>query len=124
VVALKSNCDAVAEERLEVDESSVLLPLFLAKLAGFEDLLNGCEEAIGVGEHVGVELLALGLVDGTALEGLKVKADAGDGGLELVGDSIKEGVLALVAADFADEKDGVEDDTRDEDGEENDAEDQ
>jgi len=40
-----------------------------------------------------------------------------------VGDGVEEGVLTLVAADFADEEDGVEDDASDECGEEDDAED-
>src|SRR5579871_131847 len=97
--------------------------MLLAKLTGFEDLFDGGEEAVGVGEHDGVELLALGLVDGAALEGFEVEADAGDGGLEFVGDGVEEGVLTLVAADLADEEDGVEDDSGDEEGEENDAED-
>ncbi len=41
-----------------------------------------------------------------------------------MGDGVEEGVLALVAADFADEEDGVEDDSGDEDGEEDDSEDE
>jgi hypothetical protein len=41
VVALKSDVDAVGDEGREVDESAVLLAMFLAELAGFEDLLDG-----------------------------------------------------------------------------------
>jgi hypothetical protein len=93
-------------------------------LSGLEDLLDGGEEAVGVCEHDGIELLALGLVDGAALEGFEIETDAGDGGFELVGDRIEEGVLTLVAADLADQEDGVEDDAGDEDGEENDADDE
>jgi hypothetical protein len=95
-----------------------------AEFAGFEDLLDGAEEAVGVGEHDAVELLALGFGDVAALEGFEVEADGGDGGFELVGDGVEEGVLALVAADFADEEDGVEDDAGDQQGEEDDAEDE
>ena len=51
----------------------------LAELAGLEDLLDGGEQAVGVGAHDGVELLALGLVAGMALEGFEVEPDAGDG---------------------------------------------
>ncbi len=40
-----------------------------------------------------------------------------------MGDGVEEGVLTLVAANFADEEDGVEYDTGHEGGEENDAED-
>ncbi len=41
-----------------------------------------------------------------------------------MGDGVEEGVLALVAADLANEKDGVEDDAGDENSEEDDAEDE
>ncbi len=67
MVALEGDGDAVGDERLEIDEGAVLLALFLTELAGLEDLLDGGEKPVGVGEHDGVELLALGLVDGTAL---------------------------------------------------------
>jgi hypothetical protein len=94
-----------------------------AKFPGLEHLLDGSEEAAGVGEHDAVELLALGLGDVAALEGFEIEADGGDGGLEFVGDGVEEGVLALVAADLANEEDGVEHDTGDEQPEENEAED-
>jgi hypothetical protein len=41
-----------------------------------------------------------------------------------VSDGVEERVLALVAPDFADQKDGVEDDSGDEDSKENDADDE
>ncbi len=41
-----------------------------------------------------------------------------------MGDGVEEGVLALVAAEFADEEDGVEHDAGGEDGEDDDAEDE
>ncbi len=124
MVAQEGDADALADELLEIDEGAVLLAVALAELASLEDLLDGAEEAVGVGEHDAVELLALGLVDGTALEGFEVEADGGDGGFELVGDGVEKGVLALVAADLAKKEDGDEDDAGDEDGEEDDAEDE
>ena len=91
-------------------------------MASFEDLLDGAEETVGVGEHDGVELLALGFVDWAALKGFEIKTDAGDGGLELVGDGVEKGILTLVTTDLPDEEDGVEDDACDENREEYDAE--
>jgi hypothetical protein len=124
MVALEGDGDAVGDQGFEVNEGAVLLTMALAELSGFEDLLDGGEEAVRVGEHDLVELLFLGVVDdiGAALEGFEIETDAGDGGFELVGDGVEEGVLALVAADLADEEDGVEDHTGDEGGEEEDAE--
>ncbi len=125
VVAGKRDGDAVGDQRGQVDEDTVLLAGALAEFAGFQDLLDGGEETVGVGVHDGVELLALGFVEiRTPLEGIEIEADAGDGGLELVRDGVEEGVLALVAADFADEEDGVEDDANDQEGEEDDTQDQ
>jgi len=56
-----------------------------------------------------------------ALESFEVEADAGDGGFEFVGDGLEKRVLALVATNFADQEDGVDDDAGDEDGKEHDA---
>ena len=86
--------------------------------------IYGGEQTVRIGEHDAVEVLALGLGDVAALQGFKVEADGGDGGFELVGDGVEEGVLALVAADLADEEDGVEDDAGGQQGEEKDAEDE
>ena len=60
MVALEGDGDAVGDEGVEVDEGAVLLAVALAELSGFEDLLDGGEEPVGVGEHDLVELLALG----------------------------------------------------------------
>ena len=124
MVALGGDDDALVEQGFEVDEGAIKLAVFLAELAGFEDLLDGGEEAVGVGEHDGVELLSLLLGDGPALEGFEVEADGRDRGLKFVGDGVEEGVLTLVAADLAEEEDGVEDDAGDEDGEADNAEDE
>jgi hypothetical protein len=122
VVAEEDGSDAFGDERMELDAGALLNALALAEFAGLEDGFDGGEEAVAVLAHDGVEALALLLVAGMALQGVEVEADAGDGGLELVGDGFEEGVLALVAADFADQEDGVDDDSGDEDGEEDDAE--
>jgi len=106
---------------MELDAFALLIAGPLAELAGFEDEFDGGEQAVGVGTHDGVELLALFFVDGASLHGLEIETEAGDGGFELVGDGVEEGVLALVAADFADEEDSVEHDAGDDDGEEDDA---
>ena len=51
VVALEGDGDAVVDESGEVDEDAVLLAVALAELAGLEDLLDGGEKTVGVGEH-------------------------------------------------------------------------
>jgi hypothetical protein len=123
VITRDSDGDAVGDEGAKVDEGTILPAVALAELAGLEDLLDGGEETVGVGEHDFVEVLTLRFFDGASLEGFEVEADAGDGGFELVSDGVDERVLTLVAANFADEEDGIEYDPGDESGEEEDTED-
>ena len=123
VMTGKRDGDALGDERLELEQGALLLAGALAELAGLEDLLDGGQETIGVGAHDGVKLAALVFVDGSALEGLEIKTDACYWGFKLVGDGVEEGVLALVATNFADEKDGVEDETGDDDHTEDGAQD-
>jgi len=92
----------------------VVVAASLAELAGFEHLFDRGEKAASVGLHDAEEFLLLFGVYLTALEGVEIETDAGDGCFELVRDGIEERVLALVAADFPDEEYGVEDDAGDE----------
>jgi hypothetical protein len=123
MVPLESDGDTVGDERLKIDQDAVLQTMTLTEFSSFENLLDRGEEAVGVGEHVGVELLALLFIDGAALEGFEIEPDAGDGSLELVGDGVEEGVLTLVPSNFADEEDGVEHDASNQQGEQDDSQD-
>ena len=120
VIATEDGADALLEEGLELDAGALRGAGALAEFSGLEDLLDRGEEAVGVGAHDAVEVCTLLVADGTALEGVQIEADAGERGLELVGDGVEEAVLAVVAADLAEEEDGVEDDTGDQDAEEQD----
>jgi hypothetical protein len=91
---------------------------------GVQDLLDGAQQTVAVGEHDVVELCAARRVHLARLEGFEVEADGGDGRLQLVRDGVDEGVVLLVAAYLADEEGGVEDEAGDDDGEEDDAEDE
>ena len=122
VVLAEDGGDGLGEEGLNLERAAIAMAL--AELASFEDALDGGMKALRVGEHDAVELLPLVFVYGAALQGFEVEADGGDGGLELVGDGVEEGVLALVAADFSYEEDSVEDDAGEQGGEEDDAEDE
>jgi len=59
VVAEEGDGDAVGDQRGELEEDAVLGAAG-AQFAGLEDLLDGGEETVGVGQHDGVELVALG----------------------------------------------------------------
>ncbi len=81
-----------------------------AHAAGAQHLLDGGQQPVAVVQHDAVELLALGLVHGAGLQGFQIQADGGDGSFQFVGDGVDEGVVLLVAADFAHQKDGIQHD--------------
>ena len=60
VVAQEGDGDAVGDERGEFDEGAVLGAAG-AEFAGLEDLLDGGEETVGVGQHDLVELAGAGV---------------------------------------------------------------
>src|ERR1700733_4029636 len=93
----------------------------LTEFARFQHLLHGCHQAVGVLAHHGEERLLLLGRDIAPAHGVEVETDGGDGRLQLVRHSVDEAVLLLVAAHFAHQKDGVEDESYDQQGEEGDA---
>src|ERR1700733_15767162 len=66
-------------------------------------------------------MLALRFVHIAALQRFQIKADGGDRSFQLVRDSVNEAVVLFVEADFADQEAGVEDQTKDDGGEKEDA---
>ena len=117
MMAQESDADAILDEGAHVDRDADVRTRPLPDFAGFQHLLDGGQQAVAVGEHARVELAALGIVELTALQGFEVEMDGRDGRLQLVGDRAEKSVMAFVAADFADEKDGVEGDADDEERE-------
>ena len=119
MVAIANGGCGFEEELVQVDAGAIGSAAG-AEFAGFEDLLDGGEQAVGIRAHGAVELLALLFGKGSAFEGVEVEAQGGYGGFEFVGYGVEEAVLALIAADFAKKKDGVEDNAGNEDGEKDD----
>src|ERR1041385_7311896 len=76
----------------------------MADAAGPQNLLDSLEQPSAVLQHDAVELLALGLVDSAGLQRFQVQPDGCDRRFQFVGDGVNEGVLLLVAADFADQE--------------------
>ena len=85
-----------------------------------QHLLHGAEQAIGIVKHDKKEIRwRWASLDVARLQGLEVKADGRDGRFEFVGDRVDEAVVLLVAANFADQKNGVQNHAGDNRGEEN-----
>ena len=91
-------------------------------LAGFEHLLDGSQQAIGIEQHQVVKLLALRLVHFAALHRFQIQADGSDGSLQFVRDGVDEAIVLFVAADFAHQEDGVQNHSGDDRGKKNHAE--
>ena len=60
--------NALLDQRAHIDGDAGVRTGTLADFAGFEHLLDGGEQTVAVGEHAGVELAALGLLELTALQ--------------------------------------------------------
>ena len=63
-------------------------------------------------QHATVKLAALGFIHVTMLQGLQVKADGSDRGLEFVGDRVDEAIVLLVAANLAQQENRIENQPR------------
>jgi hypothetical protein len=81
----------------------------LRRLTRFQDLFHGVQQAVGIEQHELVELAPLRFFHLAPLQGFEVEADGGDRRLQFVGDGVDEAVVLLVAANFADQKNRIED---------------
>src|SRR5256714_12976746 len=120
-VARACEVETGARRLAQVNELLFAAGATVRDLARAQDLLDRVEESVCVGEHDVVELCALPRVEVVPLESFEVEADGGNRSLQLVRDGVDEGVVLLVASDFADEEDRVEDESGDDDAEEDDA---
>ena len=96
----------------------------LAGDAGLEHLLDGLLQPVGVGQHDAVEVAPLRLADLARLQRLQIQANRRDRRLQLVRDGVDERVVLIVAAHFAHEEHGVDDDAGDDQRKGEDAEDE
>src|ERR1700693_2866596 len=80
------------------------------------------QQALGIEQHQLVELPPLRFSYLESLQSLKVEPDGRDRRLQFMGDRIDETVMLLVAANFADEKNRIEDEAGDDGAKKNDAE--
>src|SRR6185312_9219408 len=112
----------LAHQLVETHWSQMRLAAGRSDAAGAENLFDCAEQAVAVGKDDAVELVALRFLDRARPERFDVKANGGDGRLQLVCDCVDERVMLLVTPDFPDEEDRVEHDARDDEGGEDDPE--
>ena len=79
-------------------------------------------EAVGVGQHDGVELLAPALVDVPRLQRLQIQTHRCDRSLQLMRDRVDEDVVIFIALDLKDQKHRIDDEAGDDEREDDDAE--
>src|ERR1700677_867008 len=109
MMSCSGHFDAIANQFCKIDGNAFAAALSVSRYGGFEHLLDGAQETIGVVKHAAVKLAALRLVDVTMLQRLQVKADGCNRGLEFVRDRVDETVVLLVAANLAQQKNCIED---------------
>src|ERR1035438_5739466 len=114
--------DALSHQRIEVHRRALKETLLLRRRTRFQHLFDGVQQALGVEEHQLVELAALRFFYFAPLQSLEIETDGGDGRLQFMGDGVDEAVMLLVAANFADQKDRIEDEAGYYGSEKNDAE--
>ena len=112
---------ALLHERVKIHRRAMNRTLLLRCGARFQHLLDGMQKAIGVEQHQLVELAALHFFNRKSLQGLQIKADGRNRRLQFVGDGVDEAVVLLVAANFADQKNRIEDEARNDGAKKNDA---
>jgi hypothetical protein len=124
VVPHQGKLYAVPRQRSDVDGRPHGSLRLFSECAGREHLLDGAMEAVGVGQHDGVELLAPALVDVPRLQRLQIQTHRCDRSFQLMRDRVDEGVVIFVALDLKDQKHRIDDEPGDDEREDDDAEDE
>jgi hypothetical protein len=112
---------ALAYQRIELHWQALRRAFLLRRLTRFQHLFHGAQQAIGIEQHELVELPALRFFHLASLQGFEVEPDGGDGRLQFMGDRVDEAVVLLVAANFADQKNRIKDEARNDCAKKNDA---
>ena len=111
-------------DRGEIDFLPILLAARVARLAGLQNLLDRPQKPVRILEHDAIEILVLRLGELAGLQRFQVQANRGNRSFEFVRDRVEKAILLLVLVNFANQKNRVDHDSRDDQREENDAENQ
>ena len=106
---------ALAHQRIEFHRQALRRAFLMRRLTRFQHLFHGVQQALGIEQHQLVELPPLRFFHLASLQSLQVEPDGGDRRLQFMGDRVDEAVVLLVAANFADQKNRIEDQPRDND---------
>ena len=79
----------------------------MTRLSGSQHLLDSVQEPVAIGQHDVVKVFALRFIQFPRLQSFQVEADGSEWRLEFMSYSIDEGIVLLVATNFADEEGGV-----------------
>ena len=110
--------------RGEIDAFPILFAGGVARFARFQDLLDRSEKPVGVLEHDAIEILLLRFVELAGLQRFQIQAQGGDGSFQFVRDRVEKTVLLLVLVNFANQENGVNHKSGNDQPEENDAQDE
>src|SRR6267378_4647301 len=113
---------ALAHQRVEFHRQALRRAFLLRRLTRLQYLFHGVQQALGIEQHQLVELPPLRFSYLESLQSLKVEPDGRDRRLQFMSDRIDKAVMLLVAANFTDQKNRIEDEAGDDGAKKNDAE--
>src|SRR5579872_593945 len=108
MMACAGHFHALAHQPAKIKQHTLWRCLFVDGLSRLEYLLHRFQQTIRIVEHEPVKLFALGFLHFAALQGLEIKANRSNRRLQFVSDRIDEAIVLLIALDFADEKNCIE----------------
>src|SRR6266481_4722209 len=112
---------ALAHERVEFHRQALRRAFLLRRLTRLQHLFDGMQQALGIEQHQLIELPPLRFSYLESLQSLEVEPDGRDRRLQFMGDRVDEAVMLLVAANFTDEENRIEDEAGDDGAKKNDA---
>src|SRR5208282_2497643 len=111
----------LAHQRVEFQRQALGRAFLVHRLSRFQHLFHGVQQALGIEQHQLVELAPLRFSDLESLQRLKIELDGRDRRLQFVSDRVDEAVMLLVAANLANQKNGIEDEAGNDGAKKNDA---
>src|SRR5579872_1094009 len=108
MMARAGHLHALAHQSAKIQQHALWWRFLVDGLSRLEHLLHRFQQTVRIVKHEPVKLFALGFIHFAALQGLEIKANGSNRRLQFVSDGVDKTVMLLVALDFADEKNRIE----------------
>jgi hypothetical protein len=109
VVPSASQFNAVADQIRKIQFRAYSAALLVPNFAGFQNLLDGSEQPIGIEQHEAIKVTALTLADLATLQSFEVQTYRCDGRFQFVCDRVDKTVVLFVPLYFSHQEACVDD---------------